>query len=151
MIENAIDYYDKIPKCIPGSQNSTVSKCITIAYGVIGEKEDWISHSLDFLAISNDLDRATDIIEIDINQKPQEFNTFFENYQNVTQVGIIFCTSNYTITKDITFPCSNFDHVRGVGEDPFFRNKKLLVYTIFYNWTLFYRSPYISGKVGGNY
>lgn len=50
-------------------------------------------------------------------------------------------------TGDISFPCDNIEPI--VGEDG--RDKKLLVYTLFYNWTLFYRSPLLSSGAGVHY
>lgn len=62
MIETKIESHGNIPKCINGIGQDN---CYTIAYSVIGQKEDWIDHSLDFVAFSNNLSRKDDIIELD--------------------------------------------------------------------------------------
>jgi len=53
---------------------------------------------------------------------------------NKTLVLIVFCTSEWKIAGDIKIPC-NFEKLIG---------KKLIFYTIVYNKTLNYKSPYMS-------
>lgn len=55
---------------------------------------------------------------------------------NKTLVMIVFCTTEWKIAGDIKIPC-NFEKLIG---------KKLIFYTIVYNKTLNYKSPYMSVK-----
>ncbi|KAL4479229.1 hypothetical protein ABPG72_011441 [Tetrahymena utriculariae] len=144
MIDNQIENVGALPKCIQGT--GQLEECITIAYGVIGEKEQWIDHTLDFLALQNDLDRESDIVQLNITA-PQDFSNFIKAYPNRTQVGIVFCTSNYLIIGDLSFPCND---VSKKIYNPFEQDKRIIFYNIFYNWTLFFRSPYLQGSIGQN-
>ena len=53
-------------------------------------------------------------------------------------IGVLFCTSEYLLYEDlgISIPCK-FEEVQG---------RKLIFYTIVYNWTLNFRSPFLSDQ-----
>lgn len=103
MIENEIETVGSIPKCIKGI--GMQDECLTIAYGIVGPREDWIDHTLDFVALQNNLNRTSDIVQLDIEQ-PQDFSNFIKLYPNRTQVGVVFCTTNYPVYGDIAMPCN---------------------------------------------
>jgi len=43
---------------------------------------------------------------------PKEFVSEIKQNLNRTQIGVVFCTSNFTVKNDLEFPCSSFDHIR---------------------------------------
>lgn len=98
--------------------------------------------------MNNDFKIGEDIIEVSA-KTPQEFVSYIKQNPNRTQIGVVFCTSNYTVKNDLEFPCSSFDHIRGYED--LLKGKRMIFYNILYNWTLFYRSPYLQGGIGGGY
>ncbi|EGR27398.1 hypothetical protein IMG5_196680, partial [Ichthyophthirius multifiliis] len=110
-------------------------------YGIIGNREKWIDYVLDYVAYVNDLELEKDIRQLtdkNIQTNSNQFVNFIHTNPNMTQIGVVFCTSKWSIINDqISIPCQS-------NQMPPY-NKKVVMYTIFYNWTLFYRSPYLSG------
>lgn len=65
---------------------------------------------------------------------PQDFTSYLEQNLNQTQIGVIFCTSKWPISTVYNMPC-RFEQLVG---------QKLIFYSIVYNNTLLWRSPYVS-------
>lgn len=88
-IENEITPFGDVSTCIadddfnPFSDSSFVSDngssffppCLTVGYAIIGERQPWIDHALNFLAADNHLSRKKEIHELSIT-RPSDFNIF---------------------------------------------------------------------------
>jgi len=56
---------------------------------------------------------------------------YLQRFPNTTQTVVIFCTSRYEINENLSIPC-------------FADNYHMNFYTIVYNISLFYRTPYLA-------
>lgn len=81
----------------------------------------------------NDLEFGKDV-KLLTTGKPQDFNLYLENNMNMTQIGVIFCTSEWPISDLYNFPC-HFEQLVG---------QKLIFYSVVYNNSLLWKSPFVS-------
>ena len=88
---------------------------------------------MNFVSKSNDLIYGEDVVQIS-SESPQKFTNYLETHMNQTQIGVIFCTSNWPISKIYNVPC-HFEQLV---------NQKLIFYSIVYNNSLLWKSPYIA-------
>ena len=118
----------KIPKC----QNP--DNCVSLGYFIVGEEKEWIHNIMKKLAYKNNLEFNKDIKNI-LNTKNQtEIIEYTNTHKNQTQIGLIFCTSEWLINfdqYDLRIPCK-FEKL----------DDKLIYYSIYYNMTLGFESPY---------
>jgi hypothetical protein len=56
---------------------------------------------------------------------------YLQKHPNKTQTVIIFCTSRWQLNENISIPCYADNH-------------HMNFYTILYNITLFYKTPYLA-------
>jgi hypothetical protein len=64
-------------------------------------------------------------------RSPKEVMDYLQRFPNTTQTVVIFCTSRYEINENLSIPC-------------FADNYHMNFYTIVYNISLFYRTPYLA-------
>lgn len=90
---------------------------------------------MNYTAALNDLEINKDIKMIS-HGSPREYFNYLKEHENKTMIGVLFCTSEYVLYEDmgISIPCK-FDEIQG---------RKLIFYTVVYNWTLNFKSPYLS-------
>jgi hypothetical protein len=64
------------------------------------------------------------------------FYQYLQENENKTQIGVIFCTSEWVLFKNmgVSIPC-RFDELKN--------ENKLIFYTIVFNWTLSFKSPFL--------
>lgn len=87
---------------------------------------------MNMVAEINDLEYGTDVKLLSTGT-PQDFNNYLENHLNQTQIGVIFCTSQWPISGVYNLPC-RFEQLVG---------QKLIFYSIVYNNTLLWKSPFV--------
>ena len=132
---------NSIEKCIHPTE-----PCITVAYGIIGEKEDakgnynWIHNTMKHLAQDNNLDYGTDVRLVSLG-KSYEFKSHFEKHKNTTLFGVLFCTDKWTTKIDVSnSSISKYTDFDDVGfEVPCTMNEnqgKMYMYSIMFNYTL---------------
>lgn len=85
-----------------------------------------------YVSASNDLIFGEDV-KLLPSSSPQEYSSYLESNMNMTQIGVIFCTSEWSLTSLYNVPC-HFEQLTG----------QLVFYTIVYNNSLLWKSPYIS-------
>jgi len=92
---------------------------------------------IDYVAQENNLTRENDINFLGSVQ-PAAFQNYLRNNSNHTQLGVIFCNSEWPITDSFSLPCQ------------FARNtsKKLVFYSIIYNATELFYSIYATNNQG---
>ncbi len=83
---------------------------------------------IDYVALENNLTRDNDIKDMGI-VKPAEFQEYLRNHSNHTQLGILFCNTEWPVNEYLAIPCQFSKNV----------SKTLVFYSIIYNTTeLFY-------------
>jgi len=119
---------DKVPRCVGGGDPTN---CSSLTYAVVGKSEPWIHSVIDYVAKDNNLTRQNDVQYLGEIQ-PVHFQDHLKNNSNYTQIGVIFCNSEWPVKDDIVIPCQ------------FARNtsKKLVFYSIVYNATEIFYSIY---------
>ena len=88
-----------------------------------------------YVALANKLNFDRDIKFIGSSTK-NLLNDYLMKNNNKTQIGVIFCTSEWPITETINFPCHFTD-----------KSKTINFYSIMYNSTLFLNSPFLSDNL----
>ena len=81
----------------------------------------------------NDLEFGKDVKMLS-SGTPLDFTHYLENNLNLTQIGVIFCTSEWPISSFYNLPCK-FEQLVG---------QKLIFYSIVYNNSLLWKSPFVS-------
>jgi hypothetical protein len=81
------------------------------------------------IAKSNGLEKSRDIKYLG-ETSPSLFMDHLAKNANHTGVGLLFCTENWQLNENLTFPCYFEQTV----------NKKLILYSIIYNTTLSFES-----------
>jgi len=81
----------------------------------------------------NELEFGKDV-KLLTSGKPHDFTHYLENNMNLTQIGVIFCTSEWPISDVYNLPCK-FEQLVG---------QKLIFYSIVYNNSLLWKSPFVS-------
>ena len=119
----------QIPRC------HSPANCTTVGYYVIGEREDWIDETMRTLAKRSRLEFGRDVKHLVTTKDPHDVVRYTELHRNQTEVGIIFCTSTWSIrfnnyTLDI--PC----RLEKLSDT------KLVFYSVHYNMTLGIEPPY---------
>lgn len=87
---------------------------------------------MQMVAKINDLEFGKDV-KLLTTGTPQDFTAYLESNLNRTQIGVIFCTSQWPITSVYNLPCK-FEQLVG---------QKLVFYSVVYNNTLLWKSPFI--------
>lgn len=112
---------DKIPLC-------RGEHCKTLAYAVVGDRQPYIDHVISHVKRTNDI---PDSHVVEWKRSPNEIMEHLKQYPNATQTVVIFCTSRWQISDNFSVPC-------------YADNYHMNFYTIIYNITLFYRTPYLA-------
>lgn len=85
-----VNHLDHIEKCY-----HPTDPCITVAYGIIGDKEDnkgeysWIHNTMQHLAEENGLAYGSDVKMISLGPS-YDFKEYIENHRNRTLFGVLF-------------------------------------------------------------
>lgn len=119
---------EKIPHCT-GSKD-----CVSVGYFVVGPEQPWIGRTMETLALNNQLGFGSDVKML-LQGSPAEINKYVQTHRNQTQIAVIFCTKSWDIFFDgytLEIPCT-FDRLS---------NKTMAFYSIYYNMTLGFQTPY---------
>jgi hypothetical protein len=92
---------------------------------------------MQYVAKDNGLTEENDLKNIGEIQ-PSSFQQYLHNNTNQTQLGVIFCNTNWTITQDLVIPCTFSQKT----------SKKLVFYSIVYNVTELLASIYSTNFQG---
>jgi hypothetical protein len=88
---------------------------------------------MEFVAKDNQLILGEDVVRVPTTY-PTDFNDYLSKHMNKTQIGILFCTEEWRLSPQYNLPCK-FEQLVG---------KKLIFYSIVYNNSLLFKSPYFS-------
>ncbi|EAR96275.2 transporter family ABC domain protein (macronuclear) [Tetrahymena thermophila SB210] len=128
--------------------------CITVGYHIIGEKQLWVEQAMEYVAQRNKLEFGKDV-KLLSQGDPSQYQKYIRKHLNRTQIGVVFCTTSYPLKQfgyNLDIPCninlqdsdySQYLHVSGYDVERF-KNIKTMVYTIMYNGTLNYKTPYLA-------
>lgn len=103
IINPAIKPVPNIARCLP-PKNVPKGDCVTVGYGVVGDKEAWIDYVMDYVAKVNDLQLGSDVKQIS-SGTVQNYMEYLAAHPNRTQIGVLFCTGNWDIYGKISVPC----------------------------------------------
>eukprot|EP01017_Pseudomicrothorax_dubius_P016346 TRINITY_DN18554_c0_g1_i1.p1 TRINITY_DN18554_c0_g1~~TRINITY_DN18554_c0_g1_i1.p1 ORF type:complete len:199 (+),score=42.84 TRINITY_DN18554_c0_g1_i1:152-748(+) len=79
--------------------------CISIGYGVIGPREDWIDFVMERVAAQEGMKFGQEVRLIS-HGNAKDFMDYIQDNWNKTQVGIIFCTEKWPIMQSgLEVPC----------------------------------------------
>jgi hypothetical protein len=109
--------------------------CTSIGYFILGEQADWITPVMQKVAVRNSLAFGQDVKMLLRTNSPTMISNYLMDHLNQTQIAIVFCTDKWAITDNIFIPCK-FENYQ----------KELIFYTILYNYTLLYKTPYLSDQ-----
>lgn len=132
-IEGTVYEVPKLQRCY-APLRAKGEPCSVLSYAVIGPREAWTEYAINYVARSNNLDRSRDIKFLGQINDPSQFYSHLQLHPNQTNYGVIFCTSQWPIADNtLSLPCT-FSKLAG---------KKMVFYSIIYNWTLTFKSPFL--------
>ena len=124
----AFQAIEKVPRC------SGPKHCVSLGYFVVGEPEPWIDETMSTLARNNDLNFGSDVKML-LQGDPADVLRYTDSHKNETQIAIVFCTKTWSVgfgKNSIQIPC-HFEKLE---------DKKMVFYSIYYNMTLGFQTPY---------
>lgn len=119
IIDGPIQKNDLLPHCIPpenspyfSSSESQDQECITVGYAIIGPREAWTEYVMDYVARTNKLELGKDVKLLAQSSSSDTLYNMLKQQPNVTQIAVIFCTSEWPIGKNyFNVPCK-FDELQ---------------------------------------
>lgn len=97
--------------------------CVTLGIVITGEKTEWAEYTINHIVKATGLELNKDIQVY--NKDSLAYMESLSKHMNKTQVGLVLCTSNFTLPKNeylIVLPCQLY-------------NSTNYVYSIIYNYT----------------
>lgn len=76
----------------PNLPRCTGEDCVTLGYGIIGEKTEWIDYALEYVAKKNGLNETSDFKLIYQGEESQPYFDYLSQNPNKTMIGALFCT-----------------------------------------------------------